>query len=60
MLLAQYRDMSDDEKVIGKNYRKGELALLWQIYSSCMFAPIHFRQCGHRCGGSRAMRATMA
>ena len=36
------------------------LALLWQIYSSCMFAPIHFRQCGHRCGGSRAMSATMA
>jgi hypothetical protein len=36
------------------------LALLWQIYSSCMFAQVHFRQCGHRCGGSRVMSATMA
>jgi hypothetical protein len=33
---------------------------LADFYSSCMFAPIHFRQCGHRCGGSRAMSATMA
>ena len=36
------------------------LALLWQIYSSCMFAHIHLWQCGHRFGGIRAMRATMA
>src|SRR5262245_23106969 len=35
-------------------------ALLWQIYSSCMFAHIHLWQCGHRFGGIRAMRATMA
>ena len=36
------------------------LTLLWQIYSSCMFAHIHLWQCGHRFGGIRAMRATMA
>ena len=24
------------------------LALLWQIYSRCVFAQIHLRQCGHR------------
>ena len=36
------------------------LALLWQIYSSCMFAHIHLWQCGHRFGGIRAMSATMA
>ena len=43
---------------------KGEfgvyLALLWQIYSRRFLLPIHFRQCGHRFGGSRAMSATMA
>ena len=37
-----------------------ELALLWQIYSRCVLAQIRFRQCGHRCGGGRAMSATMA
>ncbi len=36
------------------------LSLLWQIYSSCMFAHIHLWQCGHRFGGIRAMSATMA
>ena len=36
------------------------LALLWQIYSRRFLLPIHFRQCGHRFGGSRAMSATMA
>jgi hypothetical protein len=36
------------------------LALLWQIYSSCMFAYIHLWQCGHRFGGIQAMSATMA
>ena len=30
------------------------LALLWQIYSRRRSLQIHFRQCGHRCGGSRA------
>ena len=34
--------------------------LLWQIYSRCVLAQICFRQCGHRCGGGRAMSATMA
>jgi hypothetical protein len=28
------------------------LALLWQIYSRRFLLPIHFRQCGHRFGGS--------
>ena len=37
-----------------------ELALLWQIYSRRFSLPIHFRQCGHRFCGSRAMRVTMA
>jgi allantoinase len=36
------------------------LALLWQIYSRCCPLQIHFRQCGHRCGGSRAMSSRMA
>jgi SAM domain (Sterile alpha motif)/Adenylate and Guanylate cyclase catalytic domain len=35
-------------------------ALLWQIYSPCVLAQIRFRQWGHRCGGGRAMSATMA
>src|SRR5215472_14783542 len=30
------------------------LALLCQIYSRRRLLQIHFRQCGHRCGGSRA------
>ncbi len=30
------------------------LTLLWQIYSRRCSLQIHFRQCGHRCGGSRA------
>jgi len=37
-----------------------ELALLWQIYSGCRSLQIHFRQCGHRCGGSRAKSSRMA
>ena len=36
------------------------LALLWQIYSRRRALQIHFRQCGHRCGGSRAMSSRMA
>jgi|SRR5215472_6416811 len=36
------------------------LALLWQIYSCCCSLQIHFRQCGHRRGGSRAMSSGMA
>src|SRR5262249_60956355 len=36
------------------------LALLWQIYSGRRSLQIHFRQCGHRCGGSRAKSSTMA
>ena len=34
--------------------------LLWQIYSRRCPLQIHFRQCGHRCGGSRAMSSRMA
>src|SRR5262249_45343636 len=36
------------------------LALLWQIYSRCCSLQIHFRQCGHRRGGSRAISSRMA
>jgi hypothetical protein len=47
------------------NHNGGEkwadsLPLLWQIYSRCLLAQIRFRQWGHRCGGGRAMSATMA
>ena len=28
--------------------------ILWQIYSRRCSLQIHFRQCGHRCGGSRS------
>ena len=35
-------------------------ALLWQIYSGRRSLQIHFRQCGHRCGGSRANSSRMA
>src|ERR1700730_12573341 len=38
----------------------GALALLWQIYSRRRSVQIHFRQCGHRCGGSRAKSSRMA
>src|SRR5215472_5838031 len=40
--------------------RSRELALLWQIYSGRRSLQIHFRQCGHRCGGSRAKSSRMA
>jgi len=36
------------------------LALLWQIYSRRCSLQIHFRQCGHCCGGSRATSSRMA
>src|SRR5215470_15410604 len=36
------------------------LALLWQIYSRRCALQIHFRQCGHRCGDSRAKSSRMA
>src|SRR5208337_885975 len=35
------------------------LALLWQIYSRHCSLQINFRQCGHRCGGGRAMNSRM-
>ena len=38
----------------------GALTLLWQIYSGRRSLQIHFRQCGHRCGGSRAKSSRMA
>ena len=46
------------EQVFGK--RRTSLALLWQIYSGRRSLQIHFRQCGHRCGGSRAKNSRMA
>src|SRR5262249_26218663 len=39
--------------------QRASLALLWQIYSRRLLQ-IHFRQCGHRCGGSRAKSSRMA
>jgi hypothetical protein len=36
------------------------LTLLWQIYSRRFALQIHFRQCGHRCGGGRAMSSRIA
>lgn len=36
------------------------LALLWQIYSRRCSLQIHFRQCGHRCGGGRMISSRMA
>jgi hypothetical protein len=35
-------------------YFEPSLALLWQIYSCRRSLQINFRQCRHRCGGSRA------
>jgi hypothetical protein len=32
----------------GRWLAEGRLALLWQIYSRCVFAQIHLRQCGQR------------
>jgi methyl acetate hydrolase len=36
------------------------LALLWQIYSRRCLLQIHFRQCGHCCGGGRSMSSRTA
>jgi hypothetical protein len=36
------------------------LALLWQIYSRCPSLQIHFRQCGQRSFGGRAISSRMA
>src|SRR5262249_26593918 len=44
----------------GITMTKGNLALLWQIYSRCFLLQIHFLQRGHRCGGGRAMSSRMA
>ena len=41
-------------------YGAGSLALLWQIYLGRRSLQIHFRQCGHRCGGGRAMSSRIA
>jgi hypothetical protein len=35
-------------------------ALLWHIYSRRCSLQIHFRQCGRRCGGSRAKSSRIA
>src|SRR5262249_57516247 len=40
--------------------RASSLALLWQIYSCRCSLQIHFRQCGHRCGGNRAKASRTA
>jgi hypothetical protein len=73
---TRYGDVTvtrDDPECCGINIRYGDqvveipsdqiyasLALLWQIYSRRGSLQIHFRQCGHRCGGGRAMSSRMA
>jgi CheY-like chemotaxis protein len=56
------RDMlaPTDYEIIEAEDGEQALALLWQIYSSCIFVQIHFRQCGHRRGDSRAIILMMA
>src|SRR3989449_6454946 len=51
---------STDAAVADVGQLEVELALLWQIYSRCFSLQIHFLQCGHRCGGGRAMSSRMA
>src|SRR6516165_12288710 len=41
-------------------FDRTHLALLWQIYLGRRSLQIHFRQCGHRCGGGRAMSSRIA
>ena len=43
-----------------RTYVMKTLALLWQIYLGRRSLQIHFRQCGHRCGGGRAMSSRIA
>jgi hypothetical protein len=55
-----FRNCSYANAVALAAFAREELALLWQIYSRRCSLQIHFRQCGHRCGGSRAMSSRMA
>src|SRR6476619_4386863 len=48
------------QAMLAAKARRQGLALLWQIYSRRRSLQIHFRQCGHRCGGSRAKSSRMA
>ena len=41
-------------------FDRTHLALLWQICLGRRSLQIHFRQCGHRCGGGRAMSSRIA
>src|SRR5262245_65322103 len=52
----QVREVKDT----AERNRLWTLALLWQIYSRRCWSPIHFWQCGHRCGGGRAMSSRIA
>src|SRR5215831_15077780 len=54
---ARFSPRSEPERLGLGGY---SLALLWQIYSRCFSLQIHFLQCGHRCGGGRAMSSRMA
>jgi AbiV family abortive infection protein len=47
-----YQSGSYASAVVLTAFAREELALLWQIYSRRFLLPIHFRQCGHRFGGS--------
>ena len=53
---AEYRRRSPRTGLIPETF----LALLWQIYSRRRSLQIHFLQCGHRCGCSRAMSSRIA
>jgi Aspartyl protease len=44
--------LADGSTVPSQAFRIRSLTLLWQIYSRRFLLPIHFRQCGHRFGGS--------
>jgi hypothetical protein len=66
--VREYDVRDYDAEATHKDYLIGDishigatrLALLWQIYSGRRSLQIHFRQCGHRCGGSRAKSSRMA
>jgi hypothetical protein len=52
--------IADDTSASMGEQTRNILALLWQIYSRRDSLQIHFRQCGHRCGGGRAMSSRIA
>ena len=57
---AKYPELQREHEIEGARIAREILALLWQIYSRRCPLQIHFRQCGHRCDGDRAISAMMA